>query len=81
MFSETKNKSKVDLEKELKFRQALEEKREKIMREKADQTIKEREKKKGVRVLKQSGILECYDCKQSSLMYRHIGHSYLERAT
>jgi hypothetical protein len=61
MFADTKSKNKLDLMEEAKFREALEIKREKIMQEEKAAIEQERERKRGVKVLRSSGILDAYD--------------------
>ena len=63
MFADTHSKNKLALQEESKFREALESRRDKILNEEIEKTQKERDRKKGIRILKKSGILEAYDCK------------------
>ena len=68
MFADTKSKNKLDLKEEAKFREALEVKRERLMKEEKANIEQERERKKGVKVLRTSGILEAYDYLLDSLI-------------
>jgi hypothetical protein len=68
MFLEKVTKNKLDLKEEAKFREALEVKRDQVMKEEKEKIEKDRARKKGVKVLKNSGILDAYDCKSCVML-------------